>query len=189
MGNQPKDVRVTVTLKPGQVPDYTLQSQLLQGGKLTFRNNGFPGFNVYFDLVDPDNSGYVWPDDANMALAATPLAGEGTECPDQGTKWGQFNPVAVIKDKDGRNTTLKVRNPNAPGQSCDFGYSLFVTQQPDGSGSYWKLDPIGSNQNGPQADSAGDGFLARSWIGTAVIGLAVIAVVAVALYEFGVFGR
>jgi hypothetical protein len=182
----PQDVYVTVTLKPGQTPDYELQSQLLQGGKLTFRNNGFPGFNVFFEISDPDNSGYVWPDDANMALAATPLAGAGTECPDQGTKWGQFNPVQVIQDKDGRNTTLKVRNPNAPGQSCDFGYSLFVTQQPDGSGSYWKLDPIGSNQNGPQMEP---GFYGASWVGRAAVALVLVAAIGFALYELGVFGR
>jgi hypothetical protein len=184
-GNPPQDVHVKVILKPGQTPDYELQSQLLQGNKLTFSNNGFPGFNVFFDIEDPDKSGYVWPDDADMALAATPLAGAGTECPDQGTKWNQFNPTQVIKDKDGRNTTLKVRNPNAPGQSCDFGYSLFVTQQPDGKGSYWKLDPIGSNQNGPTMFEPERGTRWGTYAAI-VVGIAAIGFV---LYQLGVFGQ
>lgn len=145
----PVDVGVNLVLTPSQNPKWHLNSPLLQGGKLVFRNNRHPGFNVFFKLEDPEGSGYQFPNDKNMALAATPLAGPGTECPNQGTSWNQFTPVNVIKDSSGRNTTLQVRNPNAPGQSCDFGYSLFVIRQPDGSGEFWKLDPIGSNQNGP----------------------------------------
>lgn len=184
-----KDVDVTVVLTPSQDPKWHLRSTLLQGGKLVFQNNGHPGFNVFFKIEDPEGSGYQFPDNANMALAATPLAGPGTECPDQGTKWNQFNPVNVTKDKNGRNTTLEVNDPNAPGQSCDFGYSLFVTLQPDGSGgpsSYWKLDPIGSNQNGPQFDG-GEGFMGMSLpvlVGGAILLLAAIY----ALYRFNVFG-
>lgn len=149
---EPLDVEVKVILTPSQEPNWRLESALLQGGKLTFRNKGHPGFNVFFVIEDPERSGYQFPDDEDKALAATPLAGPGTECPGQGVWWNQFRPKAVIKIED-RNTTLKVHNPNAKGQECDFGYTLFVTLKPDGTGPYWALDPIGSNQNGPVSSS------------------------------------
>jgi hypothetical protein len=144
---EPMDVQVNVVLTPSREPKWHLESLLLQAGKLTFKNQGHPGFNVFFIIQDPEGSGYQFPDDEDMALAATPLAAPGTDCPRQGVSWNQFKPQQVIKNA-GRNTTLKVHNPNAQGQECDFGYTLFVTLQPDGSGSYWELDPIGSNQNG-----------------------------------------
>ena len=148
----PMDVEVRVVLTPSQNPKWHLESPLLQDNKLTFKNNGHPGFNVLFKIEDPESSGYQFPNDKDMALAATPLIGPGTDCPDQGVSWNQFKPKEVINDGV-RNTTLRVHNPNAPGKECDFGYTLFMTLQPDGPGPYWPLDPIGSNQNGPVSRS------------------------------------
>jgi hypothetical protein len=147
----PKEVDVQVVLTPSGNPKWHLESDLLdKDGKLVFKNNGHPGFYVYFKLKDPEKSRYQFPDDAGMALAAAPVVGQGAKCPDQNAKpWSQFKALKVKKGFfSRRNMTLKVHDPNAPGQECEFGYSLFVTLTPDGSGPYWKLDPGGINQNG-----------------------------------------
>jgi len=192
MAGDPNTAHVRVVLKRGKNPDYQLHSPLMENGKLTFRNNGHPGFKVFFDLEDPDGSGYQFPDDENMAIAVTKKQNppvSGWDCPDQGATWPIFQPKRIWKDGNLRNMTLEVTNPNPPGQEGDFGYSLFVTQQPDGSGgpaSYWKLDPIGSNQNGPEFIGPDSGL---GWATYAAITVAAVALIAFALYEFGVFGR
>ncbi len=145
----PKDVEVKVILTPSNDPKWRIDSPLLEDGKLVFRNNGHPGFHVFFVIEDPENSGYQFPDHKDAALAVTPVA-EGQEkvCPRQGVSWPQFNPKAVIKNDEGRNTTLQVHNPNAKGQESEFRYTLFLTLQPAAGGPYWELDPGGLNKNG-----------------------------------------
>ena len=144
----PRNVEVRVILTPSGDPKWRIDSPLLEDGKLVFRNNGHPGFHVFFVIEDPENSGYQFPDDEDAALAATPVAeSQGTVCPRQGVSWNQFKPMAVLKN-EGRNTTLKVHNPNAKGQESEFRYTLFLTLQPAAGDPYWELDPGGLNKNG-----------------------------------------
>ena len=147
---KPRDVEVRVILTPSEDPKWRIDSPLLEDKKLVFRNNHHPGFDVFFVIEDPENSGYQFPDDKDKALAATPVAeGEGENvCPGRGVSWPQFKPKAVIKNAEGRNTTLQVRNPNAPGQEAEFRYTLFLTLKPAIGDPCWELDPGGLNKNG-----------------------------------------
>lgn len=176
----PAKATVTVLLKPSQNPPYSLKSSLLQGKDLVFKNNHFPGFYVYFTLQDPDKSGYLFPANPSDAFASKKIEKPGDECPDQGDQWSQLVPESVSPDYK----TLTVRNYNT--EIADFGYSLFVTKDPQGDGDCLKLDPIGSNQNGPTTF----GFF--SSIATpigAVAAIVVVVVILFLLYEAGVFAR
>jgi hypothetical protein len=173
----PQEVDVTVVLKPNQVPPFELKSNKLQGGRLTFQNDHFPGFYVNFRLEDPQQTGYVFPNNENLALAAQRIQNDNDECPRQGQTFGQFKPVKVTDS----NKTLRVRNLNQ--FAARFGYSLFVTTTPnDDSGQFLMLDPIGENQNGPSSFWSFD-FL------SAGIGFAAAAVALFVAFQFGLFGR
>jgi hypothetical protein len=170
-----KDADVTVTLLPSQDPPFKIGSPLLQGSKLVFKNQNFPGFMISFNLEDPENSGYLFPDDPKKAFSAKQYQGTPS-CPAQGASWSELDPVEVTNS----NRTLRVRNYNQ--QIADFGYSLFVTKDGQG-GPFLQLDPIGQNQNGPTMSEGGGwgwGTYAAIAVGIAAIGFA--------LYELGVFG-
>jgi len=171
---KPKTANVTIVLQPSKSPPFKLKSGLLQGRDLSFRNQNFPGFYVNFNLEDPEGSGYLFPANPNDAFAAQELKSQTDSCPEQGDSWSELIPEDVSSDYK----TLTVRNYNS--YAANFGFSLFVTKDPQGSGPYLKLDPIGANHNGPR--SAPTRRLAAVAVGTAAI-----VVLAFVLYEFGVF--
>jgi hypothetical protein len=171
---QPKNETVKVILEPGKTPPFHLQSPLLQGGRLVFENDHHPGFDVFFTIDDPDNSGYLFPKNEKKALSAKEYKEPSDGCPGQGETWSQFSPVVVSADFK----TLQVRNLNTI--KTPFGFSLFVTKTPETGGDYWQLDPIGDNKNGPVT------MFNWTYVAIAVAGVAVIAL---SLYELGVFGR
>lgn len=179
---------VTVVLEPDSNPPFHFESHLLKGGKLTFKNDHFPGFIVDFTISDPTKSGYLFPNDPKKALGARKLNNSNDACPAQGDPWDQFEPQSVSPDFK----TLTVRNLND--FSTEFGFTLFVTQSPNPPrGPYLALDPIGSNQNGPI--TIGGGIGGGGFLGSATSTLTVVALVAVlavlalvALVKAGVFG-
>ena len=177
---KPTTANVTIVLQPSKDPPFVLNSSLLQGKRLTFKNKNFPGFYIYFTLQDPDKSGYLFPMNPSDAFASKELTIAGDECPDQGTQWSELVPESVSNDCK----TLTVRNYNS--KVADFGYSLFVTKDPEGDGDFLKLDPIGSNQNGPMSLGFFSYLATPTGTATAVVAVLVILFL---LYEAGVFAR
>jgi hypothetical protein len=174
----PKEEDVKVFVYPGQQPPYVFESKLLKAGVLTFKNENHPGFIINFNLMNADETNYYFPDNASNALAAAKLGKPGSDCPPQGTKWPEFKPVEVKNN----NTTLVVHNENT--DSADFGFTLFVTQEPHKPRpKYLPLDPIGSNQNG------GRGFSLPKMATGLVVGAAAIAIAVVALLSFANWER
>lgn len=168
-----KDATVKVILNLDTDPPFHLQSSLLQGDRLVFSNDHHPGFDVYFTIEDPHNSGYLFPKNEKKALSAKEYKGATDACPDQGVDWSQFSPVDVSTDFK----TLHVRNLNQ--FETAFGFSLFVTTTPQNpNAEYLKLDPIGDNRNGPVMSSS------FSWTYVA-IGVAAVAILALVAYQFG----
>lgn len=137
----PWTVDIDVYLEPeGTDPPFFLETYLPvnSAGEIVFQNHLRDGFIINFNLKDPHNTGYLFPDDEDQAL----YSAKGKGCPASKGQWGQFKAIEVVKPG---NTTLVVRNLNQSGQQGAFGYTLRVTD-----GSKWRdLDPGGDNQNGP----------------------------------------
>jgi hypothetical protein len=173
-----KSVEVNVTVLPDQTPNYRFDSSIWQNGKLVFQNDGHDGFYVSFALQQTTPQ-YYFANQMNAAISAKKIVTPADECPDQlpanQYPWSQFKPVSLSKDLK----TLVVHDPNAKGQECQFGFSLFVTTNEDGSGPYTKVDPIGDNQNGPVHLNA---------LAVTVTVLVIAAVAAFVSYELGLFG-
>jgi hypothetical protein len=110
------------------------------GGKLVFRNNRRPGFNINFHLYDPDGTGYRFPPNAKRNDAVWSQL--GSECPTS-PKADVFDVKRVVEPDC---MTLVVYNPNPSPAQGDFWYTLRVTQ--DEGVNYYPLDPGASNQNG-----------------------------------------
>lgn len=160
-----KDITVTVTVKPDSTPPYEFSSDVWKDGVMTFANHGHPGFVVNFVISNADSTGYFFPDDASMAVAARLLNLPTDDCPPQGSTYEEFTPLSVSSD----NKTLVVSNPNSKKQ--EFGFALFVTKTPHSKNpKYLSLDPIGSNQNGPSKSISSPMLLVLGSV--AVLGLA-----------------
>jgi hypothetical protein len=184
--NDPNSLNVNVTVLPGQTPNYSFQSPIWVNNQLVMQNNGNNGFLISFIIQPPAKPGdpqYYFPPDAqkDLAVTAQPLVNPNDACPSvqngPGSKpWSLFKAKSVSAD----NKTLVVRDPNPQGKPTTFGFTLWVTTNPDGSGPYLPLDPIGDNQDGPINVSWGSVFVAV---------VAVAAVAVFALYEVGLFAR
>ena len=128
---------VNVILNP-QDQTFQFQSDDLTVGpnnEITFNNDGQPGFRIKFHLADPRYN-FRFVDDKETALWST----KEPVCPSSAGQWRQFAAESVTDD----GLDLIVRNLNA--DKCQFGYALHVTD--DQGATTWRLDPIGSNQNG-----------------------------------------
>lgn len=146
-----EDIRVILT------PDSTwpdgikkeFKSNLANGDQLTFKNDKHPGFIVNFVIDDPDNTGYLFPDDEKKAIWVKKLTGVPGEvkCAKQSDSWDGFKPVSVSPD----NRTLTVSNPNHDVQL--FVFTLRFTKNPQ-SGNCIDWDPGGNDQNGPRNNLA-----------------------------------
>lgn len=147
--SKPHEETITVYYQPTEIPPFRFDTTLRRGqsGELVFQNDGHPGFWLYYKL-DPVSFGdLVFPNDEQQALCSAVIVNDGDECPRSGI-WQQFYPHKVQDS----NRTLVVRNINGKlphGKSeVRFGYTLYVTENPNGDGDFVELDPIGSNQNG-----------------------------------------
>lgn len=108
-------------------------------GDTEFSNNGRPGFNVFIDIDDPDNTGCTF--HAADPLWVQPFSGTPV-CPTSPANWDQFVPVGVFN----KGKTLLVRNRNDNIQKFAFSLRFNIS----GCSRVVDFDPIGSNQNGFQ---------------------------------------
>lgn len=115
----------------------------MPNGDLTFKNDGNDGFRVFFNIQDPQNTGYKFPDDRREAMWVKAMEeGDPPACPDDYVYWDQFQAKQVMNN----NMTLRVRNLNRKSQK--FGFTLRFTKTPTANGPCIPYDPIGDNQNG-----------------------------------------
>jgi hypothetical protein len=144
----PKNENVTVVLtRDPSWPDgikKEFQSNLGSGSQLTFRNNNHPGFNVNFVISDPDNTGYLWPQNKQDALWSKKIPAGSNECLTAEEHWQGFQATGVSADF----RTLTVSNPNRKQQR--FTFTLRFTLDPQ-NGPCIDWDPIGDDQNGPRS--------------------------------------
>lgn len=163
---KPRDIQVGLAPNPKGNPPllFTIDKQ-----KLTFSNNNHPGFLVRFNISDPDNTGYKFPDAVDEAMWVKTIDAVGPDsCPITVMHWSGFKAVAVTNN----NMTLEVDNPNPAKQL--FAFTLRFTKTPhDASPVCVPFDPIGNNRNGStRNDSA-----------LLLITLAVVSAAAFAAYK------
>lgn len=171
--SSPWEVIVGVKLVSDDPLQFQIESKDLPkkgNGSLEFKNNGRPGFNISFVLTDETGQGYLWPDNAHKDEAV--WSEVGTACPGPPGKSNVFHAIGV----DPGRTTLRVNNPNPDPAQGQFMYTLRVTK--DNGQNYLPLDPGGVNDNGSTT---------RNWASFALVGLVLVAIVAIGLYELGVF--
>lgn len=170
-----KNENITVILtKDSSWPDgikKEFQSNLGNGNQLTFTNDHHPGFKLNFIISDPDNTGYLWPDDKKDALWSKKIPDGSNECLTTEHHWSGFKATDVSPDFK----TLTVSNPNWKKQR--FTFTLRFTLDPK-NGPCIDWDPIGDDQNGPR-NKLGLGTTTT----TAAIGAAGGAIVAFATNE------
>ncbi len=146
----------------------------VSNGALVFNNDHHNGFDIDFTFTDNTNSGYLWPPKNKKGQAVWSKVGTGVPCPGS-PDTDVFHAVGI----DQTCTVLTVNNPNPNPSQGAFQYTLCVTN--DGGNTYLALDPGGINNNGPVSAS-------KSFLTTFVVAVALLAIAAFALYEFGVFG-
>ena len=156
------DINVEMTRNPNGSPPLLFAIN----HSLKFDNDHHPGFEIQFDLIDKDSTGYVFPDDPRQAMWVQPIdpATPGS-CPTAPVYWEQFAATTVTNS----NRTLTVIDPNQYKQQ--FAFTLRVTKTPsDANATFVDYDPIGSN---------GNGKVSRNNLALVVAVVAVAAVVAV----------
>ncbi len=175
-----KPVNVDIVLKadanePNGIK-FDMVSSLKQGKELTFKNDKKGDwFDVDFNIVDPDGTGYLFPDDHLKAMYVRKVSSVDDACPDDWNcpeYWDQFAAQNVIKN----NKTLRVRNLNETVQLYKFCF--WLTQTPKANGPCIPYDPIGSNQNAGAPAS----FLSPTETAL-LVGAAVVITVAVIAYS------
>jgi hypothetical protein len=151
----PKKVDINVILNSETLGDFSIEpsppNSLPTGpnGELIFKNDGHPGIDIHFKLLDRTGLGYRFPPTSKKHAAVWSKLGAGA-CPDT-EMWEVFQAKRVDVNADG-TTTLVVFNRNPPNPNPPpegeglFGYTLRVTK--DGGTTYLPLDPGGDNQNG-----------------------------------------
>lgn len=141
---KPEDVRVNVTIysiEPLKFDVEPVSNGIGKGpnGEITFKNDRHPGFNIYFDLVNPPE-GYVFPPNKKKKDAV--WSSLGTDCPDE-----EISEIFKVLRVENNQKTLVVYNANVAPMLGVFQYTLRVTN--DGGANYVPLDPGGDNMNGP----------------------------------------
>lgn len=172
MAENKEEINVVLTrVKPSvEWPDgvkFELNSAIGSGDKLTFKNNGKDGFKIRFQIVDDDQTGYLFPDDEDAAMWARPVNAITDPCPTTAEYWPTFYATGVTDS----NKTLKVTNSNDRPQL--FKFTLLFTKTPDQNGPCIQFDPIGDNRNGPT--------FVRSNL---AIAIGVVAIVLIAAFAF-----
>lgn len=144
---QQVSVDVTITPDPS-APNgirFGMSSNYKQGGQLTFKNpKKGDWFEIDFNIIDDQKTGYVFPDDKKKAMYVKTISSTTDPCPDNWDDpqyWDQFEAKAVTSG----NKTLKVKNLNETIQL--FAFCLWFTKTPKDNGPCIPYDPIGSNQN------------------------------------------
>lgn len=147
MADKPNKAHVDVTLEGDNPVKFTLSSKDLpiKDGVLYFNNNGRPGFQIYFNLLDPNGLGYRFPPNYLKDDAIRSELGSTSKCPSHAS--GKNDVFEVSHVEEPSRTTLVVKNGNQKkDQLGAFGFALFVTK--DDGRPYLPLDPGGWNNNG-----------------------------------------
>ena len=156
---------------------FEMTSNLKKGDELTFKNSKKGDwFDVSFNIVDPQGTGYLFPDDPAKAMYVTPVNSVTDPCPenwDDPKYWAQFEAKKTTKG----NRTLEVKNLNETVQLYKF--CLWVTKTPKANGPCIPYDPIGNNQNAGSGQMAAASSVSTT---TILVGTAVILVVAAIAY-------
>lgn len=147
---------------------FEMQSGIGAPQKLTFNNDGKPGFKLKFKIIDDQKTGYLFPENEKDAMWVKTVNNEAEQCPGSAMYWPQFEATDVTDDYK----TLKVRNRNDDAQL--FKFTLLFTKTPEQNGPCIQYDPIGDNRNGAQA------FIKPAL--AIAIGVTVIAVVALVAF-------
>jgi peptidoglycan hydrolase-like protein with peptidoglycan-binding domain len=155
---------------------FEMNSNFGNGQELTFKNpKKGDWFEIDFNIVDPDKTGYLFPDDPAKAMYVKPVSNVDEPCPenwDDPQYWPVFEAQKVTKG----NRTLQVKNTNPTVQL--FKFTLWVTQTPKDNGPCIPYDPIGDNRN------AGSGWSMASFTTpTTLIAGAIILIVLVVAYK------
>jgi len=144
--NASVDVVITPDPKAPNGVSFSMDSNLKQGSELTFKNpKKGDWFEVDFNIVDDQNTGYRFPNDKTKAMYVKTISNVTDPCPDDWNDpqyWDQFKAQAVTNN----NCTLKVKDLNETVQL--FAFCLWFTKTPKDDGPCIPYDPIGSNQNG-----------------------------------------
>ena len=101
-----------------------------------FKNCDENGFDVSFNLKDPNNLGYRFPNTDKDAIWSA--IGNGV-CP-------QSEASDIFKGPQVTANGRTLRVDNANDEEAEFGFTLNVSK--DGNPPYKALDPGGTNQNG-----------------------------------------
>jgi hypothetical protein len=171
---QPASVDITITPDPSK-PDgvsFSMSSSFKQGNELTFKNpKKGDWFEIDFNIVDPQNTGYLFPDDKKKAMYVKTISDVTEKCPDDWNDpqyWDQF----VAQTVTGNNRTLKVKDLNETIQL--FAFSLWFTKTPKDNGPCICYDPIGSNQNAGGTFSFVQNVATVAMVGALVVVVAVV---------------
>lgn len=175
-----QQVSVDIVLKPdANAPHgihFDMVSNLKKGDELTFKNaKKGDWFEIDFNIVDDEDTGYLFPDDHEKAMYVTPVNSVSDPCPQDWNcpeYWPQFEAKNVTKG----NRTLRVKNLNETVQLYKFCF--WLTKTPKDNGPCIPYDPIGSNQNA----GSGSSFLSATDT-TLLVGAAVVIAVAVVAYS------
>ena len=117
------------------------------GKKLDFANNDHPGYIIFFNIVDPGNTGCQFLPDPEDALWVQESALPDPPCPNNAAYWDQVKAIDVVKnDQDQPNRGLIVSNRNDYVRMFAFTLRFEIP----GCSQVIEFDPIGNNQNGPQ---------------------------------------
>src|SRR5687768_13151736 len=92
------DRHIAVLITPdANAPDGVRFS--MPNGDLTFKNDGNDGFRVFFDIQDPQNTGYRFPDDKREAMWVEAMQPGGPNaCPTNYSYWDQFQAKEVMNN-------------------------------------------------------------------------------------------
>ena len=149
---KPRTKNVNVVYNPDTVPPFGLQDSANHPLKheISFHNGGCPGVMVYFNLLDPTNTGIEFKEALNDALwvQAAAQVMPPPPCPIPCSTWEGFVPLSVEEDQTGRRTQLIVYCRNRL-QQQKFRFTLWFRQPAAGGG--WQdidYDPIGDGNNG-----------------------------------------
>ena len=105
---------------------------------------------VRFNISDPQNTGYRFPDSPDQAMWVKTIDAIGPDnCPTTSMHWDGFEATSVINN----NMTLLVDNPNPAEQL--FAFTLRFSKTPhDVNPDCVPFDPIGTNKNGPSLNNS-----------------------------------
>lgn len=141
-------------------------------------------YKIEFKLHNRNGADLVFSKVADKVLCAMATPGPSSACPPEGSCLpGLYvDPATFIQDD-----LLTVINEDMTQQYFAFALNFVPRGTKEGKGTkYICYDPIGDNRDG---GTTGWTFYSASATTTLIVAIAVVAIIAFAAYELGVFGR